>query len=140
MLFRSKGELLRHLAFPVLVGRRGLFLAGTELQYVQTYEVEVAEKAALAVPVLGSAWSGLTGLVEAGGSGLKLALRHHWAGEPESVPTEAKDLGPVERVRCRRAGLDGEWAADGRLYLLGEGASQGEGEGLWRVAVGLVAR
>ncbi|GEM_PF-7088583 len=134
----QRGRLLRETSFPVLAGREGIFVSGEEFQYVKGYSSNVAQKAALLVPDLGTFFSGLTGRVAVHGDRARVEIFHSWGSPPERVETGARENGPLERVDFRWGRLAGDFPVDGRFRLLGEGVDVGSGKETLRVVAGLV--
>ncbi len=136
----QRGRVLREAAFPVLAGREGIFVSGEESQYLKGYSSNVAQKAALLVPELGTFFSGITGRVTVHGNRARVEILHSWGGRPERVETGARENGPLERVDFRWSRLSGDFPVDGRFRVLGEGVNVGSGKDALRVVAGLVLR
>ncbi len=132
------GKVLREISFPVLEDRTGIFAAGKEIQYLEGYLSNVAQKSAVLVPDLGTLFSGITGKITVKGNTASVRILHRWCSEPVRVDPGAKESGPLERITQRACLFSGEIPVDGRFRILGEGVMEEEGGEPVRVAAGIL--
>jgi hypothetical protein len=103
-------RLLAHGEIPTIFGRTGSVMIGNTANYIADYDVEVAQEARIADPIIGQSFGGLVANVRPNRSAdgrsvsldLELLLSRRLGLEP-AFDTGAQTLGPVERYTELRA-------------------------------------
>ncbi|MFQ5504752.1 MAG: hypothetical protein ACE5F1_08160 [Planctomycetota bacterium] len=131
-------------AIPCLGGRLGFAMDGREESFIGDYDVEIAQKQAIADPVPSSAWDGaqLVAAVDPVGEGcrVRIALLDRSLLELRRIQAGAPELGPISAPDSREVTMQRAFSMKpGETRVLGDGPDR-EIEGLGRCRTRLTLR
>jgi hypothetical protein len=121
----SSGTVLTRLTVPLVSSRTGWFLRGTESTMLEDYEVEIAQSASIADPVMRRTFSGITGSIRITSSGDEPSAKLDILCLEERAarrPLEEQSLGVVDRKSTTKVHFERYHRfKEGEKLTLGEG-------------------